>query len=82
MKDYTGVKWDSKIQKWVATIRYNEKKYYCGSYVEQKDAVKERDMMILKHSIPRYLQILKPINGKKKIGTYKKNINEKNNQKM
>lgn len=64
MKDYTGVKWVSSLQRWQSTVRHNKKSYNCGLHVEQKDAVIARDTCILKNGLNVPTQILKPLNKK------------------
>lgn len=51
MIDYKGVRWSRKQQRWVSAIRHKGVEYNCGSYLEQREAVKARDLCIIKHSL-------------------------------
>lgn len=61
MKDYTGVKWNSDLQKWVSVVRHKKVTYNCGSHIEQKYAVIARDRKIIEKGLNVKLQYLKPI---------------------
>jgi hypothetical protein len=41
---YIGVSFYNKIKKWVAEIRVNDKKVYIGSFSDEKEAAKARDV--------------------------------------
>jgi hypothetical protein len=59
--DYKGVNWNRQHQKWIATIKSKGVSYHCGTYSEQVDAVKARDLCIIKNGLGiDKLQILKP----------------------
>lgn len=61
-KDYKGVHWNRRMQRWVSSIKCNGVAYNCGSHLEQLDAVKARDMCIINHGLGiEKLQIIKPI---------------------
>lgn len=61
MKDYRGVKWIEKHQKWQSSVRHNGVHYPCGMYDNQMAAVKARDKKIIQQGLNVPLQILKPI---------------------
>ncbi len=61
MKDYRGVKWVEKHQRWQSSVRHQGVHYPCGMHLEQKDAVKARDKVIIQKGLKVKLQILKPI---------------------
>jgi len=57
MKNYTGVSWNKQKQRWVSKIGI----FDCGYFVEQIDAVKARDLCIIKNGLDyKKLQIIKP----------------------
>lgn len=64
-KEYRGVKWVSKYNKWQSSVRYDGVTYPCGMHDEQMDAVKARDTKIIQHGLKVPLQILTPVNKKK-----------------
>lgn len=56
MKNYTGISWNRAKQKWVSKINNID----CGYYDNQMDAVKARDLAIIKNGLDyKKLQILK-----------------------
>ena len=59
-KSYRGVSWNRLFNKWVSMVRQNGVTYNCGMHVEQKDAVKARDMAIIRNGLKVPLQVLKP----------------------
>lgn len=60
-KEYKGVSWDRAKQRWKSKILHNGILYPCGFHIEQIDAVKARDMCIIKHGLGlEKLQIIKP----------------------
>lgn len=65
MKDYTGIRWIEKHQKWQSSVRHNGVNYPCGMHDKQMDAVKARDTRIIKEGLNVKLQILKPLSKKK-----------------
>lgn len=57
MKNFVGVSWNKQKQRWV----YKVSIYDCGYYTDQIEAVKARDLAIIKHGLSySKLQILKP----------------------
>jgi len=57
MKKYTGVSFNRQKQRWVSKIGI----FDCGYFVEQIDAVKARDLCIIKNGLDyKKLQIIKP----------------------
>ena len=63
-KEYKGVSWNRKKQYWVSRIVCNGVIYDCGLHVEELDAVKARDMCIIRNGLGiEKLQILKPKKG-------------------
>lgn len=57
MKNYTGISWNKQKQRWVSKVGI----YDCGYYTDQIEAVKARDLAIIKHGLSySKLQILKP----------------------
>lgn len=65
-QDYKGVSWNTKMQRWVSSVRCNGVTYNCGSHLEQLAAVKARDMCIIHNGLGiEKLQVIKPkANGK------------------
>ena len=60
-KEYNGVSWNVRMQRWVSSIRCKGITYNCGTHLEQIDAVKARDMCIIKHGLGiEKLQVIKP----------------------
>lgn len=60
-QEYKGVTWNRQKQRWVASITRKGVRYECGSYTEEIDAVKARDLCIIKNGLGiDKLQILKP----------------------
>ena len=59
--DYKGVSWNRKQQRWISCIKAKGITYNCGSHVEQIDAVKARDMCVIKNGLGvEKLQVIKP----------------------
>ena len=65
MKDYIGVRWIEEHQKWNASIRCDGVTYPCGMHVDQKEAVKARDKMIITKGLSTKLQYFKPLDKSK-----------------
>lgn len=62
-QDYTGVTWNRQKQRWISNIVCKGVNYNCGSHLEQIDAVKSRDMCIIRNGLGiDKLQIIKPKN--------------------
>ncbi len=40
---HTGVVWDKSRNKWIAEIRFKNKRYYLGRYEKKEDAIKARE---------------------------------------
>jgi hypothetical protein len=60
-KEYKGISWNRQRQLWVSKITSKGIVYECGSYVDEIQAVKARDMCIISHGLGiDKLQILKP----------------------
>jgi len=57
---YLGVNWDSRIQKWRATLTHEKKTVPLGVYDTDLEAVKARDLYILKNKINKPTQVIKP----------------------
>jgi len=66
MKDYRGVKWIEKHQKWQSSVRHEGVHYPCGMYTDQMAAVKARDTMIIQKGLKVKLQVFTPVEKKKK----------------
>jgi len=61
MKEYVGVNWNRPKQRFTAKITHKGIVYYCGDHVNQLDAVKSRDMCIIRNGLGiEKLQIIKP----------------------
>lgn len=58
---YTGVSWNRKFQKWVASVSNLGVKFDCGYFDNERDAAKSRDRKIIALGFKKPLQILKPI---------------------
>jgi len=57
MKNFVGVSFNRQKQRWVSKIG----KFDCGYYTDQIEAVKARDLYIIKHGLDyKKLQIIKP----------------------
>jgi len=57
MKKFVGVSFNRQKQRWVSKIGI----FDCGYFVEQIDAVKARDLCIIKNGLNyKKLQIIKP----------------------
>ena len=62
-KSYKGISWKRKRGKWMATITKGGVFYDCGFHLEELDAVRARDMCIIRNGLGiDKLQILKPKN--------------------
>jgi len=61
MKEYTGIQWVEKHQRWQSSVRHDGTTYSCGMHIDQKKAVLARDTKIIEKGLPAKLQILKPI---------------------
>jgi len=62
MKTYTGISWSRQKQQWHASIREKGILYECGFYTELIDAVKARDMVIIRNGLDmKKLQIIKKV---------------------
>lgn len=60
-KDYKGVSWNRKQQRWISAIKSNGITYNCGSHLDQIDAVKARDLCIIRNGLGvEKLQVIKP----------------------
>lgn len=60
-KDYKGVSWNRKQQRWISAIKCNGITYNCGSHIEQIAAVKARDLCIIKNGLGvEKCQVIKP----------------------
>ena len=46
---YIGVSFYNKTKRWVAEIRVNDKRVYIGSFLNEEDAAKARDIATLEH---------------------------------
>jgi hypothetical protein len=47
---YTGVRWEKKRKKWLATIRVNYKTIHLGRFILKKDAIKARKLAEKKYN--------------------------------
>jgi len=57
-KEYKGINWNRQKQRWIATIN----NHHCGSFTDQIEAVRCRDMYIITHGLDlKKLQILKKV---------------------
>ena len=61
MKEYIGVHYNKSLNKYYSKITFNKTTYHCGFHDTAVLAAKARDIAIIKHGIPRKLQILKPL---------------------
>jgi hypothetical protein len=61
MKEFIGIQWVEKHQRWQSSVRHDGTTYQCGMHVDQKLAVLARDTKIIEKGLPTKLQILKPI---------------------
>ena len=60
-QDYKGVRWNRRMQRWVSVIKCKGVAYNCGNHFEQLEAVKARDMCIIRNGLGvEKLQIIKP----------------------
>lgn len=65
--NYKNICWRQKERKWEASIVFNKVRYPCGSYLEEIEAVKAVDLLIIKKGLDyKKLQILKPIKNETK----------------
>lgn len=60
-KSYTGVSWNSATSQYESTVTSKGKKYRCGFFFTEKEAVIARDKAIIKHGLKVKLQVLKPV---------------------
>ena len=59
--DYKGVSWNRQKQRWVSKVVRKGVVYDCGSHIEELDAVKARDMCIIRNGLGvEKLQVIKP----------------------
>lgn len=61
MNKYTGVIYKRGICKYESKVRHLGITYHCGWFETESEAVKARDLCILKNGLNVKLQILKPI---------------------
>jgi hypothetical protein len=65
-KKYTGVTYHRKLGKYESRVTYSGITYKAGWYDTEIEAVRTRDLLIIKKGLPVKLQILKPISQIKK----------------
>jgi len=63
-KNFTGVKWVEKHQRWQSSVLSNGVHYPCGMHLDQKEAVKARDKKIIEKGLSTKLQYFKPLKAK------------------
>lgn len=66
-KKYTGITYHRKICKYEARVGHAGVTYKAGWYDTEIEAVRARDLLIIKKGLPVKLQILKPIQKEKKL---------------
>lgn len=65
--NYKNICWRQRERKWEASIVVNKIRYQCGSYLEEIDAVKAVDLLIIKKGFDyKKLQIIFPLKPKTK----------------
>ena len=64
MKEFIGIQWVEKHQRWQSSVRHDGTTYQCGMHVDQKEAVKARDRKIIEKGLPTKLQHFKPLKVK------------------
>lgn len=57
--EYLGVHHVPKMSKWRAKLTYKSEVYLNSYFMTEKEAVRNRDLVIIKHNLPLPLQILK-----------------------
>lgn len=57
---YTGVSWNKRHRRWGAVVYHNNKRVYYHNCETEIEAVKQRDMFIIKNRLDKPLQIIKP----------------------
>lgn len=63
-KNYTGVTFHRKICKYESRVGHAGITYKCGWYETDIEAVRARDLLIIKKGLPVKLQLLKPLEKK------------------
>lgn len=56
---YTGVSWDSRNGNYKASVMYKGRNFLCAYFKTEDEAVKQRDITIIKYHLPFPLQLLK-----------------------
>lgn len=59
--EFLGVHYVPKMSKWRAKLSYKCEVYLNSYYMTEKEAVRNRDLIIIKHDLPLKLQVLKKL---------------------
>lgn len=65
-KKYTGVSYKRTTGKYQSKVTHVGVTYFCGFFDTEIEAIRARDLLIIKKGLPVKLQILKPISKEKK----------------